>query len=133
MQRLVVFYVAIAAVASPMMAQSGGKRNVAVYAKRPDYPVEARGRHLTGNGAFALHVRPDGGVARVETLKSIGHRSLDRAAIAAFREWRFYPRTVSIVRVPIRYVDGPPRIDEAMKRPRPPGYSDLITVFSRSE
>jgi len=53
----------------------------AIYAARPEYPAEARTQHLTGAGAFVLHIRPDGTVERVETLKSIGHPILDRAAI----------------------------------------------------
>ena|SRR5436190_22210312 len=131
MQRLVVFYIAVAALGSAVIAQPSGHREVAVYAKRPEYPVEARERHLAGSGVFALHIRPDGNVERVETLKSIGHSSLDQAAVAAFREWRFYPHRASwTVRVPIRYVDGPSRVDDAMRRPPRPGYGVLITVFS---
>jgi hypothetical protein len=44
------------------------KQEPVLYAKRPDYPVEARRQHLTGSGLFALHIRRDGGVERVEML-----------------------------------------------------------------
>src|SRR5438034_7237844 len=67
------------------------KEEPALYAKQPDYPVQARSQHLTGSGLFAVHIRADGSVARVEVLKSIGHTILDQAAIAAFRHWRFRP------------------------------------------
>jgi TonB family protein len=134
MQRLLVFYIAIAALASPLIARSSGSREYAVYAKPPEYPAAAKERHLTGSGAFALHIRLDGTVERVETLKSIGHRSLDHAAITAFREWRFRPHRAGwILRVPIRYVDGPPQVDELMRRAPSPGYTALVTVFSHSE
>jgi TonB family protein len=130
MQRLLILIIALA-VSLPIFACAGER---AVYAKTPDYPADARDRHLTGSGAFALHVRPDGSVERVETLQSIGHSSLDRAAIAAFRVWRFHPdRGQFILRVPIRYVDGPPRTDALMSQPPRPGYGALITVFSRAK
>ena len=79
----------------------------------------------------AAKPRADGRVERVERVKSIGHRSLDAAAIAAFRQWafarRYAPWTLGI---PIRYVDGPARIDEPMKRPAAPGCLPLLTMFS---
>jgi TonB family protein len=105
-----------------------------LYGPRPEYPIHAREQHLSGSGLFALHIRPDGRVERVETAQSIGHRSLDAAAVAAFRQWRF-PRHEApwTLRIPIRYVDGPPRIDEPMKRPTAPGYTKLITLFSRAK
>jgi TonB family protein len=78
----------------------------AIYAARPDYPLEARRRHLTGAGVFAMHVRPDGTVSRVSVIRSTGHAILDKAAIDAFIQWRFWPGTVSIVRTPIRFTSG---------------------------
>src|SRR5438128_913228 len=72
------------------------KEEPALYAKRPGYPLEARRRNLTGRGLFAIHIGPDGSVTRVEVVKSIGHALLDQAAITAFREWRFRPRSISL-------------------------------------
>ena len=103
------------------------KEEPALYAKRPDYPVEARRRHLTGSGLFALHIRLDGGVERVEVLKSIGHAILDQAAIAAFRQWRFGPHSISLVRVPIRYSIGPMPHD-AISRHIPRDYGDGVQI-----
>jgi hypothetical protein len=46
----------------------------------------------------------------VDTISSIGHPILDDAATTAFRQWRFHPnKTAWVLRIPIRYVDGPPR------------------------
>jgi TonB family protein len=89
---------------------------------------------LSGSGLFLLHVRTDGSVERVETVQSIGHRVLDAAAIAAFRQWLF-PRyhTPWTLGAPIRYVDGPPRLDEAMSRPAARNSLKLITVFSSAK
>lgn len=132
MQRLLILYVALFAFASPILALPEALRKLAWYAKRPEYPLAAQRAHLTGYGVFALHVRADGSVERVETVKTIGHASLDRAAIAAFRVWRFRPRSASwTIRMPIRYVDGPVRVDELMKRSPAPGYGGLITHILR--
>ncbi len=70
-------------------------------------------------------------VAQVETLKSIGHPQLDRAAIAAFREWRFHPSEAAwVLRIPIRYVDGPKGINSSMLQTPAPGWGMPVTVFS---
>jgi TonB family protein len=62
---------------------------IATYAPKPEYPYAARAKGLFGSGVFLLHVRRNGTVKSVDVLKSTGHRILDQAAIAAFRQWRF--------------------------------------------
>jgi TonB family protein len=129
MGRVLGYLFGVALFTSPPIAQAARER--AAYAPPPQYPADAKAHHLTGSGAFALHVLPDGTVKRVETLKSIGHPSLDRAAIAAFERWRFHPSPEPwILRIPIRYVDGPKRPDPSMSRAPSPGWGILITVFS---
>ena len=104
MQRLRIC-LAVATFAAPLSASAA--REYAIYAPRPAFPADARARHAAGSGVFALHVRPDGTVERVETLKSIGDPSLDQAAIAAFKRWRFRQHEKSwLVRIPIQYVYG---------------------------
>ncbi|MGH8162946.1 MAG: energy transducer TonB [Rhodanobacteraceae bacterium] len=130
MQCHLIILIAAAALL-PITAQASER---VIYAKHPEYPAEAIRQHLTGSGVFALHVRADGSIEQVETIHSIGHPSLDRAAIAAFRKWRFRAHNGPLVfRVPIRYVDGPPHVDALMSQPRRPGYGGWITVFSRSK
>jgi TonB family protein len=108
------------------------KKEPAYNAKRPEYPADARRDHLTGSGLFALHIAADGHVARVEGLKSIGHRILDQAAIAAFGRWRFRPGSIQVVRVPLRYVEGPHRPDALDRRPlNEYGDGVQITVASK--
>jgi TonB family protein len=108
------------------------KEEPAYNAKRPEYPTEARRQHLTGSGLFALHIRANGSVARVEVLKSIGHSLLDQAAIAAFRQWRFRPNSIKVVRVPIRYLEGPHRPDAIdTHQPKARGDGGQVTVSSR--
>jgi TonB family protein len=103
------------------------KKEFALYAARPDYPMEARRQNLTGSGLFTIHVRTDGGVARVEVVKSIGHALLDQAAIAAFRQWRFRPRSTSLVHVPIRYSIGP-RPHDAISHHEPREFGDGVQI-----
>src|SRR5205085_472529 len=86
---------------------SPSKREAVLFAPKPAFPAEARHRHAAGSGLFALHVRPDGTVERVETLKSIGDASLDQAAIDAFRRWRFRHQDKNrVARIPITYGYG---------------------------
>ncbi len=85
------------------LSQAQREHRTAIYAARPEYPLQARRSHLTGAGIFAMHIRPDGTVSSVSVLKSTGHGILDQAAIDAFRQWRFWPGTVTVVRTPIRF------------------------------
>jgi TonB family protein len=79
---------------------------VVTHAPRPEYSASARARHLKGNGVFMLHLRPDGTVSSVDTLKSTGHSELDQSSIAAFSRWRFEPgfaRSSRGVKIPIAF------------------------------
>jgi TonB family protein len=129
MRRFFHTFIALALLGQPVTARAVTERPM--YAPRPKYPAEAKSNHLTGSGTFALHIRGNGIVDRVETVESIGHPILDSAAIAAFREWRFPPHNNSwTLRVPIRYVYGPVRVDSSMSRSPSLGWGTLITVFS---
>lgn len=89
---------------------SAGAKRVAIYAPKPDYPFEARVKHLTGSGIIMLDVDvASGRVTNARMLQSIGHKILDDAALNAFRKWRFQPGKVAPqVKVPIRYsMNGP--------------------------
>ncbi|MEP7072288.1 MAG: energy transducer TonB [Verrucomicrobiota bacterium] len=77
---------------------------LAIVAPRPDYPYEARREHATGSGVIVLTVdRGSGLVMDVRLDQSTGHPILDRAALSAFRRWRFQPGTVDAVRTPITF------------------------------
>jgi TonB family protein len=76
----------------------------AIFAPRPDYPLEARQKHLTGHGVLILHIdRETGTVTSIDIEKSIGYKILDDAAVRAFSRWHFKPGKFTKVRVPIRY------------------------------
>jgi protein TonB len=76
---------------------------LATYAPRPQYPYEARSRHVTGSGVAIVEVSPSGSVSSASMAQSIGNPILDNAALSAFRQWRFKPGSVSKVKIPITF------------------------------
>jgi TonB family protein len=75
-------------------------RETAISYRWPEYPLEARSRHITGTGVFLLFVNPKTGlVTKVHTHKSTGSPILDKAAIKAFWFWGF--------QTPLRYPNQP--------------------------
>ncbi len=54
-------------------------------------------------GTFILSVRPDGTVASVKALKSLGYRELDERAEAWLMLWKFRPHSVTEVQLPMSY------------------------------
>jgi TonB family protein len=87
------------------LSYPNGAKAIAIYAPKPEYPAEARARHLTGSGVIMLDVDvPTGRVTNAGMLQSIGHKILDDAALDAFRKWRFQPgKATPNVKIPIRY------------------------------
>jgi TonB family C-terminal domain len=103
-------------------ADAAPKLEFVLYAPHADYPIEAQLHHWHGSGRFALAIRPDGRVESVTVLKSTGHAVLDQAAIAAFRQWRFRPGSINLVRVPLEYRTR--SIEQFNKHNTPPSYGD---------
>ena len=76
----------------------------ATYWFMPEYPRAARAKGLTGKGVAVVKVDPRTGyVTSASMLKSTGDKSLDGAALWAFRQWRFRPRSVTTVEIPIQF------------------------------
>ena len=76
---------------------------LATYAPRPQYPYEARSRHITGSGVCVVNVDGSGSVTSASMAQSIGNPILDNAATSAFQRWRFKPGSVSKVKIPITF------------------------------
>jgi periplasmic protein TonB len=77
---------------------------VAIFAPKPDYPYEARSRHVTGSGVCVVNVDvASGNVTDATMAQSIGSPILDNSTVSAFRRWKFRPGTVSKVKIPITY------------------------------
>lgn len=86
------------------MSISGAKA-VAISAPRPEYPYEARSRHITGSGVCVVSVDvASGSVTDASMAQSIGNPILDNAAVSAFRRWKFKPGACAPkVRIPITF------------------------------
>jgi periplasmic protein TonB len=70
----------------------------------PEYPIQARRRHLTGTGIYELRVEDSGEVSSVTVLSSAGYPILDDAAIEGLKRWRFRPHTTLVrAKVPITF------------------------------
>ena len=77
---------------------------LALYAPKPQYPYEARSRHVSGSGVIVAQVdAASGNVTSASVSQSTGSPILDNAATSAFRQWRFRPGTVSRVNIPITF------------------------------
>jgi TonB family protein len=65
---------------------------VSAYTPAPEYPLEARLRHIGGSGMFRLVVQIRTGlVSAVEIERSTGSAALDTSAVKTLRHWRFKP------------------------------------------
>jgi TonB family protein len=84
---------------------SDSRKAIALSAPRPDYPYEARSRHITGSGVVVMTIDVStGAVTDASMAQSTGSPILDNAAVSAFRRWRFAPGTTqSTLRIPVNY------------------------------
>jgi TonB family protein len=87
------------------LATVGNGKAFVLSAPRPDYPYEARSRHITGSGVAVISVDPNSGLA-VDAMmeQSIGNPILDNSTVSAFRRWRFKPGALARVHIPITFV-----------------------------
>jgi TonB family protein len=84
--------------------RAGSEKAFAIYAPKPQYPLEARTQRIAGSGVARLAVDPNTGfVKKAEMERSTGSPALDDAALTAFRRWRFAPGTVAKIRIPITF------------------------------
>src|SRR5207245_11306132 len=76
------------------VAAMGNPKAFVLTAPRPDYPYEARSRHITGSGIAVITVDPNSGLAVAAVMEqSIGNPILDNSTVSAVRRWRFKPAT----------------------------------------
>jgi TonB family protein len=67
------------------------------------YPPEAAKAHITGHGFFKLNIDRIGRAVSVETLQSTGSAILDKAAVETLMRWRFKPRTLKVLTMPVHF------------------------------
>ena len=101
--------VKVAPVKAPTVARPAGMQSIstakalAINSPRPEYPYEARSRHIMGSGVCVVSVDASGNVTDATMAQSIGNPILDNSAVSAFRRWRFRPGVAPKVKIPITF------------------------------
>jgi TonB family protein len=82
----------------------------AIYTPKPVYRVEWAKQGLTGKGVVLVTIdKQTGNVTGARMLTSTGNQQLDGAALQAYSQWRFDPRTVAVsqLKIPIAFANRP--------------------------
>jgi len=78
--------------------------NDRVQAFAPEYPSADRSLHHQGKGLFRLTLdSKTGSVGKITLIKSTGFTTLDSAAIASLRHWRWKPARWKEIYVPVTF------------------------------
>ncbi|MDQ2824616.1 MAG: energy transducer TonB [Verrucomicrobiota bacterium] len=99
----------VAPIKAPQAARPSGVMSIssakalAINSPRPEYPYEARSRHITGSGVCVVSVDASGTVTDATMAQSIGNPILDNSATNAFRRWRFKAGVAPKVKIPITF------------------------------
>ena len=82
----------------------------AIYTPKPVYRPEWAKQGLTGKGVVLVNIdKQTGNVTGARMLTSTGNQQLDGAALQAYSQWRFDPRTVAVsqLKIPIEFAKRP--------------------------
>src|SRR2546430_14611119 len=82
----------------------------AIYMPKPVYRAEWAKQGLTGKGVVLVNIdKQTGYVTGARMLTSTGNQQLDGAALQAYSQWRFDPRTVTVsqLKIPIEFANRP--------------------------
>jgi TonB family protein len=104
----------------------------AVYAPKPVYRPEWAKQGLTGKGVVLVNIdKQTGKVTGARMLTSTGNQQLDGAALQAYSQWRFDPRTVAVsqLKIPIEFAKRPAPAPKAAKRTLPQPVILLIVLI----
>src|SRR5947199_8536034 len=94
----------------------------AIYTPKPVYRPEWTKQGLTGKGVVLVTIdKQTGMVTGARMLNSTGNQQLDGAALQAYSQWRFDPRTVAVsqLKIPIEFANRPkpPTAKRTLSRP----------------
>jgi len=79
--------------------------NDVVHRVAPDYPYASRAQRNEGTGQFRLILDlKTGAVTNATVITSTGFPGLDRAAMAAFRQWRWKPGKWKEIGLPFTFI-----------------------------
>jgi TonB family protein len=95
---------ALAAAVTPSVAPLA-HRPIAIVAPKPEYPYEARNRHIVGSGVVVMTIDPSSGIVTDAVMaQSTGSPILDNSLLSAFRRWKFQSGDYSpTLRIPVTY------------------------------
>jgi TonB family protein len=82
----------------------------AIYTPKPAYRAEWAKQGLFGKGVVLVNIdKQTGNVTGARMLASTGNQQLDGAALQAYSQWRFDPRTVAVsqLKIPIEFASRP--------------------------
>ncbi|PYI79046.1 MAG: hypothetical protein DMF04_01215 [Verrucomicrobia bacterium] len=82
----------------------------AIYTPNPVYRAEWAKQGLTGKGIVLVNIdKQTGNVTGARMFTSTGNQQLDGAALQAYSQWRFDPRTVAVsqLKIPIEFAKRP--------------------------
>jgi TonB family protein len=82
----------------------------AIYTPAPVYRAEWAKQGLTGKGVVLVNIdKQTGNVTGARMLTSTGNQQLDGAALQAYSQWRFDPKTVAVsqLKIPIEFATRP--------------------------
>jgi TonB family protein len=94
----------------------------AIYTPKPVYRPEWTKQGLTGKGVVLVTIdKQTGMVTGARILTTTGNQQLDGAALQAYSQWRFDPRTVAVsqLKIPIEFANRPPPKSAKRTLPQP--------------
>jgi TonB family protein len=94
----------------------------AIYTPKPVYRPEWAKQGLTGKGVVLVTIdKQTGKVTGARMLTSTGNQQLDGAALQAYSQWRFDPRTVAVsqLKIPIEFAKRPTSPTAKRSLPQP--------------
>jgi TonB family protein len=83
---------------------------IGIYTPKPVYRAEWAKQGLAGKGVVLVNIdKQTGNVTGARMLTSTGNGQLDGAALQAYSQWRFDPRTVTVsqLKIPIEFAKRP--------------------------
>jgi TonB family protein len=121
-----VFIVSLAFVSSVHAQPASPVRQLppprAIFTPQPIYRAEWAQQRLTGKGVVLVNIdKQTGNVTGARMLTSTGNQQLDGAALQAYSQWRFDPKTVAVsqLKIPIEFANRPPPQPAKRTLPQP--------------
>ncbi|SRR5438045_3157397 len=103
----------------------------AIYTPKPVYRAEWAKQGLTGKGVVLVNIdKQTGNVTGARMLTTTGNQQLDGAALQAYSQWRFDPRTVAVpqLKIPIEFAKGAAPAPKTAKHTLPKPVIFLIVL-----